>query len=78
MDTRTGPSIHPSTIHIYIYTPPPHTHPPTTYKHTYIYTHTLQQQALWYPGICFSVFLGLDLVDVSYGSSGAVPFLEST
>jgi len=32
--------------------------------------------ALWYPSICFSVFLCLDFIDVSYGSSGAVPFLE--
>lgn len=32
--------------------------------------------ATWYPGICFIIFLALDLVDVSYGSSGAVPFLE--
>jgi len=32
--------------------------------------------ALWYPSICFTVFLCLDFIDVSYGSSGAVPFLE--
>lgn len=32
--------------------------------------------AFWYPGICFGVFLALDLVDVSYSSTGAVPFLQ--
>lgn len=33
--------------------------------------HLNEKQALWYPGICFAVFLCLDLIDVSYGSSGA-------
>jgi len=31
---------------------------------------------MWYPGICFLIFVALDLIDVGYGSSGAVPFLE--
>merc|ERR1711861_76352 len=32
--------------------------------------------ALWYPGMCFSVFLLLDFVIWGKGSTGAVPFLE--
>lgn len=32
--------------------------------------------ATLFPGIVFSVFLGLDLLVWSYGSTGAVPFLR--